>query len=61
MEYADCKKCSGYDKNCFDYISFSDYDEKCLYHRYREQEHGSIFQWKQNISKLEKICGEYSD
>lgn len=51
-----CKDCFGYDSFCKEYIATTDKDKLCLYHHYRKENHSSLFQWKQDMGKLEKLC-----
>jgi len=60
MEYhiKDCKQCNGHDYHCDLYEPIDKDDRICMYHAYRISEHGSLFQWKKDISELEKLVNE---
>jgi len=62
MQYTNCENCYRFDKNCSEYISFSEEDDKCLYHRYREKEYGDLFKWNVEKGKLERLIdGDLGD
>lgn len=57
----DCRSCDGYERFCELYEPLNKENKICMYHAYRIQEHGSLFRWKQDMSRLENMLEDLGD